>query len=77
MTRDISIGGMFVYSDSLPPEHSEIRMAVFSASSAVEEPVLEMTTTARVVRLEPATAEKPKGGFAVANQSAFAIRRRK
>lgn len=75
-TRDIGTGGMFVYSDTLPPERTEVRMELYAASSPLEEPSLEMTTKARVLRLEPATAGKPNGGFAVASQS-FAIRRRK
>ena len=75
-TRDIGTGGMFVYSDSLPPAHTEVRMELFMASSPLEGSGLEMTTRARVLRLEPATDGKPTGGFAVASQS-LSMRRRK
>ena len=51
-------------------------MELFFPSSALVEAGLQMTTRARVLRLEPATPGKTDGGFAVVSQS-LALRRRK
>jgi hypothetical protein len=76
-TRDISTKGMFVYTDSLPPQDAEVR-AVFSfpSSSSLVEAGVQVTTRARVLRLEPAPPGKTDGGFALVSQS-FALRRKK
>ena len=74
--RNISIGGMFVYSDSLPPRDTEVRVELFFPSSQLVEAGVQMTTRARVLRLQPATPGKTDGGFAVVSQS-FGMRRRK
>jgi hypothetical protein len=74
-TRDIGTGGIFVYSDSLPPERTEVRMELFMGPSPLEGTGPKMTTRARVLRLEPAKEDRA-GGFAVASRS-FRIQRKK
>jgi hypothetical protein len=75
-TRDISTGGMFVYTDSLPPQDAEVQtMFSFPASSLVAAGV-QMATKARVLRLEPAEPGKAEAGFALVSHS-FALRRQR
>lgn len=76
LTRDISTKGIFVYTDSLPPQDTKIQTEFSVPTSSPVEIGVQMTVRARVVRLEPATPGKADGGFAAAGQS-FTLRRSK
>lgn len=76
LTRDISSKGIFVYTDSLPPQDTKIQTEFSFPTSSPVEIGVQVTARARVVRLEPATPGKTDGGFALVNES-FALRRKR
>jgi hypothetical protein len=74
-TRDISTKGMYVYSDALPPPDAELRTVFSFPAPPMAEDGVEMTTKARVVRLDAAGPGKTGAGFALMSRS-IALRRR-
>ena len=75
-TRDISTGGMFVHSDSLPPLDAEVETELFFPAPQLDLTGIRMTSRARVLRLEPGSPRQTNGGFAAASQE-FALWGRK
>ena len=55
LTRDISLKGLFVYSDSPPPAKADLQVEVFFASITGANTNLQLRTKALVLRGEPAT----------------------
>jgi hypothetical protein len=68
-TRDISIKGMFVFSDSQPPAKADVRVEVSLRSVAEAVTNLSMKVEALVIRVEPPTRSGIRHGFAVLNRS--------
>jgi hypothetical protein len=66
LTRDISPNGMFVYSDSVPPEKADIELDISFANANTN---LHMSATALVIRVEGAASPEGHSGFAVLNRS--------
>jgi hypothetical protein len=64
LTRDLSIGGAFVFALSPPPLGASIKLRVFPAPSGQALPV-RMFGNGQVVRVEPAP-DYPHAGFAIA-----------
>jgi hypothetical protein len=59
---------MFVYSDSVPPQDTEIRAECLFPPS-VFNAFVQMNTKARVVRIEPGEPGNGISGFAAVSQS--------
>jgi hypothetical protein len=68
-TKDISSNGMFVYSDSAPPEKADIELEVSFHSAANANTNLRMSAAALVIRVEHTAIPKEHSGFAVLNRS--------
>jgi PilZ domain len=64
LTRDISSGGVFVYSNSLPEQDAVVQMKLALPSSTLAERGMRMRMKGRVLRLQPATPATGLGGFA-------------
>lgn len=70
-TRDISLGGMFIRSDSQPPEKADLEVEVSFSAFAEASTNLRMSVKACVLRVEP-TSEARLGatrGFAIINRN--------
>lgn len=67
LTRDISSNGMFIYSDSAPPEKADIELDISFHSAANADTNLQMSAAALVIRVEGAA--EGHSGFAVLNRS--------
>lgn len=68
-TRDISVKGMFICSDSLPPVKVDIHVELSFGSVAEAFTDLRMSAEALVIRLEWATRPEIPRGFAILNRS--------
>jgi hypothetical protein len=75
LTRDISVGGVFVYTDSPPPKNADLNMNLFFPSSLAGKEDVEITTKARVLRLA-LTAPGKECGFAAVSRS-ISLKRKK
>ena len=72
ITRDLSVRGVFIFADKLPPLKSSIGLKAHLPPGSATLP-LRMFGKGEVVRVEPAIAGHD-GGFAVAAR-AFVVRR--
>lgn len=68
-TRDISSNGIFVYSDSAPPEKADIDLDISFHSAANANTNLQMKAAALVIRVEGTESPEGRPGFAVLNRS--------
>lgn len=68
-TRDISLDGLFVYSNSAPPAKADLQVEVFFDSITGANTNLRLRTRALVLRGEPATRRGKPHGFALLNWS--------
>jgi hypothetical protein len=68
LTRDISMKGMFIYSNLEPPEKADLQVDAFS--SAFTEPLanLYLSTRSSVVHVESPTSREALFGFAILNR---------
>ena len=68
-TRDISLGGMFIRSESTPPERADLEIEVSFSAFAEASTNLRMSVKAFVIRVEtdPETRFGATRGFAVLN----------
>ena len=69
LTRDISLNGLFVYSDFPPPANADLQAKMFFASITGANTNLQLRTKALVLRREPATRRGEPQGFALLNRS--------
>jgi hypothetical protein len=69
VTRDISANGMFIHSDSEPPEKADIELDVSFHSAASLDTNLQMSAAALVIRVESTASREGHSGFAVLNRS--------
>jgi hypothetical protein len=69
LTRDISSNGMFIYSDSAPPEKADIELDISFHSAANKDTNLQMSAAALVIRVEGTASPEGHSGFAVLNRS--------
>jgi hypothetical protein len=69
LTRDISIKGMFIRSDSQPPAKTDLHLELSFRSVAGAFTNLRMNAEALVIRVEPASSPGMDLGFAVLNRS--------
>ena len=67
--RDITAKGIFIYSDSRPPDRARVQIQIFFPALSTMRPALQMTAKARVVRVQPPTGHDQRGGFAVVSRS--------
>jgi hypothetical protein len=67
-TWDISSSGMFIFSDSLPPEKADLQVEFFGCIAGADSN-LEVTARTLVLRVESAIKPGSPGGFAVFNRS--------
>ena len=63
-TRDISLQGVYVYSESLPPADSEIDIDIYFTSLLEADKNVRWMAKAKVIRLEPSATDERTGGFA-------------
>ena len=63
-TRDISLQGVYVYSESLPPADSEIDLDIYFTSLLEADKNVRWMAKAKVIRLEPSAIDERTGGFA-------------
>lgn len=75
LTRDMSLSGAFVLTTSPPPLGADIRLKGFLPPVLGAVQGLQIRGQGLVVRLEPALAGEPHGGFALAGKR-FAMHRR-
>jgi hypothetical protein len=68
-TRDISPKGLFIYSDSVPPEKADVSIRVNFQDSSDTESSLFMSARALVIRTEVSMAVGKQQGFAVLNRN--------
>jgi hypothetical protein len=70
-TRDISLGGMFIRSDSQPPEKADLEVEVSFSAFAEASTNLRMSVKALVIRVETATPASlgTNRGFAILNKN--------
>jgi len=74
LTRDLSIVGAFVCTDSPPPLQAHIQLeAILPPSPSVVDP-LRISGKGRVVRVTPLPEDEARCGFAVVGKS-FTVRR--
>lgn len=69
LTRDISSNGMFIYSDSAPPQKADIELDISFHSAANKDSNLQMSAAALVIRVERTASPEGHSGFAVLNRS--------
>ena len=74
LTRDLSVGGVFVFATSPPPLGSDLKLDAFLPPG--RNPVLRLRIhgQGRVVRVDAAHGGEPRAGFAVAGER-FVLRR--
>jgi len=63
-TREISLQGVYVYAESLPPADAEIDLEIYFTSLQETDKNLKFMAKAKVIRLEPRTLDGRTGGFA-------------
>jgi hypothetical protein len=63
-TREISLQGVYVYAESLPPADAEIDLEIYFTSLLETGKNLKFMAKAKVIRLEPNTLDERTGGFA-------------
>ena len=63
--RNISVGGIFIFTDDPPPVGARVRFCVYFRSFLARSRLV-MQTTAQVVRAEPSPQGKAPAGFAAA-----------
>ena len=63
-TRDISLQGVYVYSESLPPADAEIDLDIYFTSLLEADKNVKWMAKAKVIRLEPSAIDERTGGFA-------------
>jgi PilZ domain len=63
--RNISVGGVFVFTDDPPPVGARVRFCVYFRSFLARSRLV-MQTTAQVVRVEPSPQGTAPAGFAAA-----------
>jgi hypothetical protein len=69
VTRDISLKGLFVYSDSPPQAKADVQVEVFFASITGANTNLQLRINALVLRGEPAMRRGERHGFALLSRS--------
>jgi hypothetical protein len=62
-TRDISLQGVYVYTESLPPAAAEIDLVVYFTSLLELHKNVRWMAKAKVIRLEPSADDGRVGGF--------------
>lgn len=69
LSRDISIHGLYVWSDIQPPSERNLMVEVFLPGlRSSSEPPLCMETEARVMRVDERKSAKSSAGFALAGE---------
>ena len=63
-TREISLQGVYVHAESLPPPDAEIDLDIYFTSHLETDKNLKFMAKAKVIRLEPRTLDGRTGGFA-------------
>jgi len=63
-TRNISLQGVYVYSESLPPADSEIDIDIYFTSLLEADKNVRWLARAKIIRLEPSAIDERTGGFA-------------
>jgi hypothetical protein len=63
-TREISLQGVYVYAESLPPADAEIDLEIYFTSLLETGKNLKFMAKAKVIRLEPNMLDERTGGFA-------------
>ena len=69
LTRDISLKGMFIYSDSKPPTKSDLRVRVSFSSHTQTLTKVQVRANSVILRVEPPSAPGADYGFAILNKS--------
>jgi len=62
-TRDISLQGIYVYTESLPPNGAEINLVVYFTSLLEADRNVKWVAKAKVIRLELGSVAECYGGF--------------
>jgi len=68
-SRDISLKGMFIYSDSTPPIKADLRVRVSFVPFARTPTKVQLRANSLVLRVEPPSALGADHGFAILNRS--------
>jgi PilZ domain len=77
VSRDISIRGMYVWSETQPPHDAVVGLELFlTGVRANTEPPLRVETEARVMRVEEGRGKNNSGGFALTCEHLNLIDRR-
>jgi hypothetical protein len=63
-TREISLQGVYVYTESLPPADAEIDLDIYFTSLLETNKNVKFMAKAKVIRLEPSAVDERTGGFA-------------
>jgi hypothetical protein len=63
-TREISLQGVYVYAESLPPADAEIDLDIYFTSLLETDKNVKFVSKAKVIRLEPSAIDERTGGFA-------------
>lgn len=66
LTRDIGIGGAFVFTTSVPPLEADIKLKAFLPPSRTAVRSVQIHSRGQVVRVDTAHDGEGHGGFAVA-----------
>jgi hypothetical protein len=69
ITRDISIKGIFIYSEIHPPAKADLLVDVSFRDFTSMPTNLQMRAKGLVIRVEPATEPGSQQGFAILNRS--------
>ena len=69
LTRDISSKGMFIYSDSEPPEKADLQVEVYFRENTAALTNLQLNARSLLVRVESAASGNELRGFAILNRS--------
>jgi hypothetical protein len=69
LTRDISSKGMFIYSDSKPPEKADLQVKVSFRGFTEVSTGVRLSAKSLVLRVEPAASQDALQGFAILNRS--------
>ena len=68
LTRDVSLGGAFIFSLTCPPVGATVEMDLFLPPVHGTVPTARLGGQARVLRVERAVTRKEQSGFAVASE---------
>lgn len=71
-TRDISSQGVFIYAELQPPPDAKIHIDILFSSLLEAHSPVQMSASAKVVRVEPISIDERTGGF-VAVSSTFTL----